>query len=299
MDRIIRCITSDGAIMAQAINSTYLVATMQQLHHTSAVATAALGRLLTASSMMGSLLKQSDASITLKVNGGGPLGTLVAISNGRGYCRGYVEHPEIDVPRKPNGKLDVGAAVGNHGLLGVIRDYGEGSPYIGQVELKSGEIAEDISAYYAASEQIPTVCALGVLVDKSDLTHILAGGMLVQVLPGADEEAISRLEQNIASMESVTTMLACGMSIEEMCKKALEGFEMEILDEYQVGYACTCSKERVIRTISFLSTEEIRSLATEHPYTEAKCQYCNRTYRISREELEKLAAKVSEEKQHR
>lgn len=289
MDRMIRCITSNGAIMAAAVDSTYLVATAHQVHNTSPVATAALGRLLTGASIMGSMLKKENATLTLKINGGGPLGSVVAIADSHGNCRGYVEHPEVDLPLKPNGKLDVGRAVGNDGLLGVLRDFGEGQPYMGQVEIISGEIAEDITHYYATSEQIPTVCALGVLVGKEDKELILAGGLLIQVLPGASEADIDQLEKNISTLEPVTTMLAKGMTIEEMCKTALQGFELEILDEYQMCYVCTCSKERVRNALITLRPEELRTLADETGKMEAKCQYCNRAYQFTAEELEALA----------
>lgn len=289
MDRMIRCITSNGAIMAAAVDSTYLVATAHQVHNTSPVATAALGRLLTGASIMGSMLKKENATLTLKINGGGPLGSVVAIADSHGNCRGYVEHPEVDLPLKPNGKLDVGRAVGNDGLLGVLRDFGEGQPYMGQVEIISGEIAEDITHYYATSEQIPTVCALGVLVGKEDKNQILAGGLLIQVLPGASEADIDQLEKNISTLEPVTTMLAKGMTIEEMCKTALRGFELEILDEYQMCYVCTCSKERVRNALITLRPEELRTLADETGKMEAKCQYCNRAYQFTAEELEALA----------
>lgn len=289
MDRMIRCITSNGAMMAAAVDSTYLVATAHQVHNTSPVATAALGRLLTGASIMGSMLKKENATLTLKINGGGPLGSVVAIADSHGNCRGYVEHPEVDLPLKPNGKLDVGRAVGNNGLLGVLRDFGEGQPYMGQVEIISGEIAEDITHYYATSEQIPTVCALGVLVGKEDKDLILAGGLLIQVLPGASEADIDQLEKNISTLEPVTTMLAKGMTIEEMCKTALQGFELEILDEFQMSYVCTCSKERVRNALITLRPEDLRTLADETGKMEAKCQYCNRAYQFTAEELETLA----------
>lgn len=293
MDRIIRCITSNGGIMAAAIDSTYIVATAQQIHNTGSVATAALGRLLTASSIMGAMLKKKEASVTLKINGGGPLGTLIAIADSTGNCRGSIDHPEIELPLKLNGKLDVGKAVGKNGLLGVIRDFGEGTPYSGQVEIQSGEIAEDITHYYAVSEQIPSVCALGVLVDKRDIRQILAGGMLIQVLPGAADSEIAQLEKNVADMEPVTTMLAKGMSIEDMCRTALKGFEMEILDESPVSYVCHCSEERVKRAISTLQKEEILSLADENGYAEIKCEYCNHIYRLSQQELSEIALSAS------
>ncbi|QEY34063.1 Hsp33 family molecular chaperone HslO [Caproiciproducens galactitolivorans] len=290
MDRIIRCLTSDGGIMAAAIDSTYLVATAQQIHKTSAVATAALGRLLTGTSIMGSMLKKENATVTLKINGKGPLGSVVAVADSKGNCRGYVDHPEVELPLKANGKLDVGGAVGNNGILGVIRDYGEGRPYIGQVEIQSGEIAEDITNYYAVSEQIPTVCALGVLIDKKDIRRILAGGMLIQVLPGANPEDIDRLEKNVQDLEPVTSMLAKGMGIEEMCRTALHGFEMEILDEFPVSYVCNCSLERVERAISTLPAEEILSLAGEDGTAEVKCQYCGHAYPLTEQDLNRIAA---------
>ena len=295
MDRIIRCITSNGGIMVSAIDSTYIVATAQQIHKTSGVATAAFGRLLTAASMMGAMLKKADAVITLKINGGGPLGSIIAIADSNGNCRGSIAHPEVELPLKPNGKFDVGTGVGTNGLLGVMRDFGEGNPYIGQVEIKTGEIAEDITNYYAASEQIPTVCALGVLIDKTDIRQILAGGLLIQVLPGAGESDIQQLENNVNNLEPVTTMLAKGLSIEDMCKRALTGFEMEILDEFPVSYACNCSKERVERAIATLQPDEILSLADETGYTEAKCPYCNQVYRLTKQELKVISMSLKEE----
>ena len=289
MDRIIRCITSDGAIMAAAIDSTDIVYTAQQLHKLSAVSSAALGRLLTASSLMGVMLKQENASITLKINGGGPIGNVVAVSDSHGICRGYVDHPQVELPLRADGKLDVGGAVGNTGRLGVIRDLGQGEPYAGQVELVSGEIAEDISSYYAVSEQVPTVCALGVLVDRESRQVLLAGGLLIQLLPGADEQAIERLEKNVAVLEPVTTMLAKGMTVEEICASALDGFTTETLVVMPVHYGCTCSRERVLRALSTLAPDEILSLADEKGYAEANCHYCGKKYQISLDELKVLA----------
>ncbi len=293
MDRMIRCITSDGSLMAAAVDTTNIVAIAQELHHTSAVGTAALGRMLSAASIMGAMLKQENASVTMKINGGGPLGSVVAIADSRGNVRGYVEHPEVELPLKPNGKLDVGGGVGRDGLLMVIRDFGEGEPYVGQVRIATGEIAEDITAYYAVSEQIPTVCALGVLVDKEEHQAMLSGGLLIQVLPGAAPEAIDRLEENIRTLEPMTTMLAKGMSMEEICQKALAGFEMEILDEFQVKYVCTCSRDKVVQALSTMRREDIVSLADETGYAEASCQYCAKKYRFSVEELEEIARQAA------
>lgn len=290
MDRIIRTITSDGSLMASAIDSTEIVYTAQKLHGLSKTAAASLGRLLTGASMMGAMLKSDRASLTLKVNGGGPLGSVVAISDSNGNVRGYVDNPTVELPLKSNGKIDVGGGVGTDGRLAVMRDFGEKDPYIGQIELVSGEIAEDITQYYAQSEQTPTVCALGVLVNKDNGEAMLSGGMLIQALPGADESAIARLEENISQLESVTTMLAKGISLEDMCRKALDGFDVEILDEFKVHYACNCSKERFANALLTLGAEEIMSLPlNENGQAEAVCHYCSRKYYFSKNELAELS----------
>lgn len=289
MDRIIRTITSDGSLMASAIDSTQLVYTAQRLHTLTKTSCAALGRLLTGASLMGAMLKEAHATLTLKVAGDGPLGNLLAVADSRGNVRGYLDHPDVELPLKPNGKLDVGGAVGHNGRLAVIRDFGTGEPYSGQVELVSGEIAEDLTSYYAHSEQTPTVCALGVLVDKQDGGALLAGGMLIQALPGADDTALARLEQNVAEMDSVTTILAKGLSPEDMCGLALKGFKIEKLDEFKVGYACNCSKERFARVLLTLPGEELETLpVNEDGLVETVCQYCNRRYMFSKEEIQVL-----------
>ena len=295
MDKILRTITSDGSLMAAAIDSSEIVYTAQKVHGLSKTACAALGRLLTGASLMGDMLKTDGATLTLKVNGGGPLGTLVAISDSKGNVRGYVDHPEVDLPLKPNGKIDVGGGVGNQGRLAVIRDLGEKDPYIGQVELVSGEIAEDLTNYYASSEQIPTVCALGVLVDKEKGEALLSGGLLIQALPGADSAALGRVEQNIAKLDSVTTMLAKGMGPEEMCRAALEGFQVEILDQFPVHYVCNCSKERFARGLLTLGSEELLKLhGDEHGDVETVCHYCNKKYVFSKEEIQELAKQAAQ-----
>ncbi len=290
MDRILRTITSDGSLMASAVQSTDLVYTAQQLHGLSKTAAAALGRLLTGASLMGAMLKSDRASLTLKVNGGGPLGNLVAISTAQGNVRGYVDDPTVELPLKPNGKLDVGGAVGREGRLAVLRDFGGREPYIGQVELVSGEIAEDLTQYYAQSEQTPTVCALGVLVDKDGGEVLLAGGLLIQALPGAEDAALNRLEENVSRLESVTTLLAKGMTLEEICRLALAGFEVEVLDEMPIHYACPCGKERFANALLTLGAEEIRAMPlNEDGRLETVCQYCGRRYYFDSAELESLA----------
>ncbi len=293
MDKIIRCITSDGAVMATAVDASDIVFTAKKLHNLSRSATAALGRLLCAASVMGNMLKQDGAFLNLRVLGDGELGAVVAVGDSRGNVRGYVENPDCPTEYYPNGKINVAKAVGANGTLSVLRDYGSGDPYIGQVELTSGEIAEDIAGYYATSEQIPTVCALGVLINKDDGEVMLAGGLLIQLLPGAYDETIDRLEQNVARLEPVTTMLAKGMSILDICKTALDGFEVEVLDEYPVNYVCGCSREKLERYFMTMSDEELRTLPDETGKTEAVCQFCNKRYVFTAEDLERLIREKS------
>lgn len=286
MDKIIRCITSDGSIMASAIVSTDIVATAQQVHNLSPVATAALGRLLTGASLMGAQLKQQRAALTLRIKGDGPIGALVASANSNGNVRGFAENPTCRTAYYDNGKLNVSDAVGKNGYLYVVRDYGTGDPYNGVVELVSGEIAEDITSYYANSEQIPTVCALGVLVDKEDGGVLLAGGMLIQLLPGATTAIAEKLEANIGKLESVTTMLAKGISTLDMCKLALDGFEVEVLDEMPVNYYCTCSRARVEHSFATLQDEQLRDMVNTNGNVEAVCHYCNKKYIFTEKEIE-------------
>lgn len=229
MDKIIRCITSDGAIMAACVDASDIVFTAKKIHHLSRSATAALGRLLCATSIMGDMLKQKDASVNLRVMGDGELGPVIAVGDSSGNVKGYVGNADCPTEYYENGKINVAKAVGRTGMLNVMRDYGSGDPYIGQVELVSGEIAEDIANYYATSEQIPTVCALGVLIDKEDGEVLLAGGLLIQLLPGADDTVIDKLEKNIAELEPVTTMLAKGMSILDICKQPSKALRLKCL----------------------------------------------------------------------
>ena len=276
--------------MASAIDASDIVFTAKKLHNLSRSATAALGRLLCATSMMGNMLKQKNAFINLRVLGDGEMGAVVAVGDSRGNVRGYVENPDCPTEYYNSGKINVAKAVGKNGTLSVMRDYGTGDPYIGQVELCSGEIAEDITNYFATSEQIPTVCALGVLINKEDGEVLLAGGLLIQLLPGAYDEAIDRLEENVKNLEPVTTMLAKGMSILDICKTALDGFEVEVLDENPVNYVCSCSREKLERYFMTMSDEEIRTLPDESGKTEAVCQFCNKRYAFTRDDLERLIA---------
>ncbi len=290
MDKIIRCITSDGAIMASAIDASDIVFTAQKLHHLSRSASAALGRLLCATSMMGAMLKQKDATINLRVMGDGELGPVIAVADSKGNVKGYVGNSDCPTEYYNNGKINVAKAVGRNGVLNVMRDYGSGEPYIGQVELISGEIAEDITNYFATSEQLPTVCALGVLLDKDNGDVMLAGGLLIQLLPGADDNTIDKLEKNIEKLDPVTTMLAKDMSILDICKTALEGFDVEVLDEYPVNYVCGCSKEKLERYFITMSDEDIRSMADEKGIAVANCHFCNRKFVFTKQDLENLIA---------
>jgi molecular chaperone Hsp33 len=286
MDKIIRCITSDGSIMASAITSTNIVATAQQVHSLSPVATAALGRLLTGASLMGAQLKQRRAALTVRIKGDGPLGVMVASATSDGNVRGFVGNPNCETEHYENGHINVGKAVGSNGTLYVVRDYGTGEPYTGVIELVSGEIAEDITSYYANSEQIPTVCALGVLLDKQDGALLLAGGMLIQLLPGATQDICDKLEANIKKLESVTTMMAKGMAPLDMCRAALEGFDLEVLDEMPVHYYCTCSRQRVEQSFASIPDDQLRGMINSTGNVEAVCHYCNKKYLFTAKEIE-------------
>lgn len=244
MGKIVRYITEDGSAFILAADTTDIAARAEQIHHTSAVTTAALGRLLTAASMMGDMLKGADDSVTLRLNGGGPAGSLIAVSDSKGNPRGYVQNPVVELPLNDKGKLDVRGAVGTDGYLYVMKDVGLKEPYVGQTAIVSGEIAEDITNYFAVSEQTPSVCALGVLVNP-DLTVQCAGGFLIQLLPGCPEETISAIETAIDSIPPVTTMLAQGLTVDEIAAKAMGTLKIDKLDEYPIAYRCNCTRERV------------------------------------------------------
>ena len=296
MSKAMRCLTSDATVVAVALDATEMVARAEQIHHTSAVVTAALGRLLTAASLMGIMLKNTEDSVTLKVNGGGPVGQLITVADGRGHARGYAQNPVVEIPLKPNGKLDVSGAVGTDGLLYVLRDTGATEPYVGCIPLVSGELAEDITSYYATSEQIPTVCALGVLVNP-DLTVRAAGGLLIQLLPFCPEDVIDRLEQNIAKLRPMTEMLDEGMSIEEILRCALDGFAFDVVDSFDPEYRCACSPEKVSGALNAMSDDDLRSLPDENDRVEVTCSFCDRVYTFNREDMERIIAKRHEKKQ--
>lgn len=290
MGKLIRCITSNGQVMATAVDTTDIVNKAEQIHTTSAVVTAALGRLLTAASMMGNMLKGKDNSLTLRVQGGGPVGALIAVSDFNGDVRGYVTNPVVELPLNDKGKLDVGGAVGKEGNLYVIKDLGLKDPYNGMVPLISGEIAEDITAYYALSEQTPTVCALGVLVNP-DLSVKVAGGYIIQLLPAAENATIDKLEDGIRDIESVTKMLSSGMTPEDIIRRALKNFEVEVLYEQNIEYKCNCSKQRVEKALISIGKAELESMAAEMDEANINCHFCDKVYKFSKAEIEALARK--------
>lgn len=287
MGEIVRTITTDGMVMASAITGTDIVYRAQEIHHTKATATAALGRTLLAASLMGNQLKGEEQSLTLQIKGDGPLGGITCVSDSTGNVRGFVMHPEVDVPRKYEGKLDVSAAVGG-GYLTVIKDLGMKEPYVGSISLVSGEIAEDVTAYFAESEQIPTACALGVLVKKDGGEVLTAGGYLIQLLPGADDAAIDKVERGIRKVGSVTSALAEGKTTLELIHSVLEEFELEVLETTPVEYRCYCSRDRVTRALISMGREEMKSLIEEQGCADLTCQFCDRIYHYDRTELEEI-----------
>lgn len=286
-DEIVRAITADGLVKAAAITGRDLVERARNIHTLLPVATAALGRSLMAASLMGDDLKIDGASLTLQIKGGGPLGTVLAVSDEAGNVRGYVQNPHVDLMEKAPGKLDVGRAVGEAGSLTVIKDLGMKEPYIGTISLLSGEIADDIAAYFVESEQIPTACALGVLVG-TDQSVTAAGGYLIQLLPGAGEDIISKIEAGVARVGSVSHVLAEGMDGEGLLRAVLADFDLEILEKHPVEYRCYCSRERVTRALVSMGREELTSLIEEQGQAELTCQFCDQIYHYSREELEEI-----------
>ena len=292
MNKLVRMISEDGTLYCLALDSTEMVKEMQNIHNTSKVCSAALGRLITGASMMGVLLKGDKDTLTLKISGGGPASPVVAVANSKGQVKGYVGDSRVNLPLNSKGKLDVSGAVGKDGFLTVIKDLGLKEPYCAQTPIISGEIAEDITAYYATSEQTPTVCALGVLVDPQTENVLLAGGFLIQLLPTAGEDTISLVEKSLDGIKPVTTMLAEGLTPEEICKTVLSEFPMQLLDTQNVEYKCDCSTERVTRALIGAGEDGLREMA-EDEQTEVCCHFCNKKYIFSREKILKLLKEAS------
>lgn len=288
-DEIVRAITADGLVKAAAITGRDLVERARNIHTLLPMATAALGRTLLGASMMGDMLKEEQGSLTLQIKGGGPLGTILAVSDCGGNVRGYVQNPHVDLVEKHPGKLDVGAAVGSSGTLTVIKDIGLKEPYVGSIGLFSGEIAEDLAMYFVESEQIPTACALGVLVG-TDQSVTAAGGYLIQLLPGAGEDVITRIEAGVQRVGSVSHALEGGLDGEGLLRSVLTDFDLEILERHPVEYRCYCSRDRVTRALISMGRGELASLIEEQGQAELTCQFCDKVYRYTKEELEELLA---------
>ncbi len=287
MSELVRMIAVDGTLTVMAVDSTDIINRMEQIHRTSAVTSAALGRLLTAASMMGAVLKGKDNSVTLRINGDGPAGSVIAVADSFGNVRGYVANPVVEIPLNNKGKLDVAGAVGTNGTLTVMKDLGMKEPYIGQIPIVTGEIAEDITSYFATSEQTPTVCALGVLVNP-DLTIKAAGGFIIQLLPTAMDDTVDLVEECIKDIPSVTQMLTQGMTPEQICRSVLNKFELDFLDASSPEYKCNCSKDRVAKALLTLGKDELKEMAGD-PITEVSCHFCDKKYRFTPAEILKMA----------
>ena len=291
MDTIIRMIAKDAPIKAMAIQAKGIVERAREIHKTLPVATAALGRTLMAASMMGQQIKEKDGSVTLRINGGGPLGSILAVSDSDGNVRGYVQNGQVELPLKGPAKLDVGTAVGTNGSLTVIKDLKLKEPYVGTIPLVSGEIAEDITAYFAESEQIPTACALGVLVDR-DQSVKSAGGYLIQLMPGAGEDTIAKVEGGVMAAGPVSAILEQNDDPEALLRTVMSDFDLKILETCPVSYKCYCSRQRVERALISLGKPELEQMLAEQGGCQLTCQFCDAVYDFSADDLRALIASL-------
>ena len=290
-DEIVRAITGDGFVKAVAITGRDMVERARNIHTLLPIATAALGRTMLGASMMGDMLKEQNGALTLQIKGGGPLGTILAVSDCEGNVRGYVQNPHVDLIESEPGKMNVGAAVGETGTLTVIKDIGLKEPYVGSIGMFTGEIADDLAMYFVESEQIPTACALGVLVGV-DQSVTSAGGYLIQLLPGASEDIITKIEAGVRKLGPVSRALEGGMDAEALIKSVLADFDVTILEKHPVEYRCYCSEDRVTRALISMGKEELADLIAEQGKAELSCQFCDKVYHYSKEELEALLASL-------
>jgi len=274
-------------VKAMAIQGHDLVQRAREIHNTSPVATAALGRTLMATSMIGETLKEKDGSVTVRINGGGPLGSILTVSDSSGNVRGYVQNPDVDIPLKGPAKLDVGGAVGTNGAITIIKDLRMREPYVGTIPLVSGEIGDDVTAYFAQSEQTPTACALGVLVDR-DLSVKVAGGYLLQLLPGAPDEVIDKLEAGIQRAGAVTAMLEQGMTPEDILGQVCGELGVVFMETTPVAYKCYCSRDRVISALISLGRKELEEIRAEGKTFPVECQFCDTVYSFTPEDVGEL-----------
>ena len=286
-DQLVRAMTRDGYVKITAVSTRELTERARQIHGTTAIATAALGRVLAATSMIGNMQKNDQGSVTLTIKGNGPLGTLLATSDPEGNVRGYVMNPQVALMEKYQGKLDVGAAVGHEGTLTLIRDLHMKEPYVGTVELIGGEIAEDVAAYFVESEQVPTVCALGVLVNRDQSVDV-AGGYLLQLLPGAPDKLIEQLESAVMAAGNVSNLLQQGATPEDIIRMVLIGMDVEILETTPISYKCYCSRERVEKTIISLGAKEMQSIIDDGEDITVDCQFCDTLYTFTPEQIQTL-----------
>ncbi len=286
MDRILRAVAADGFVKMAVIDGRALVQRAREIHDCSPTAAAALGRTLCAASLLGNMLKEERATLTIRISGGGPAGSIIAVSDHEGNVRGLLENPGVELPLRADGKLDVGGAVGHDGMLTVSRDIGLREPYIGSTALVSGEIAEDLTAYLLESEQVPSACALGVLVDR-DRSIRAAGGFIVQLMPGADDSLIEKLEENIFLMDQLTTVLDED-GAEALFDQVLRGMDYTLLETSPVEYRCGCSRRRVAEALRCLSDDELRDIRADGKDIEVGCDFCGTSYVFTPQELAAL-----------
>lgn len=292
MGKIVRYITKDGSAFIIAADSTDAVYKMERIHKPSAAVTAGMGRLMTAASLMGVMLKDKDDSVTLRFNGNGPAGCVIAVSDWQGNCRISVENPIVELPLNSKGKLDVSGALGNSGYLYVVKDIGLKEPFIGTTQIVSGEVAEDITNYFAVSEQTPSVCSLGVLINP-DLTVNCAGGFLIQLLPGCPENIIDVLEKNISVLPPVTQMLSGKMTVDEMAVKAMGGLDLDKLDETEFTYKCNCSRQKAQAAMLAAGKKELEDMLKDGKPAVVECHFCDKRYKFGLDDIKSLIKKLA------